>query len=199
MGLERGTGISIISDGKTHVIKAALLPTRTTGAQIGPVGLTGPTGSAGPTGGAGPAGPTGPMGPAGPTGPMGPAGPAGPTGPAGPAGPTGGTGPPGPTGPKGSFLVTKFGVHEIACMEATRVLAVDVIAHGSRLNPIYEDMVVAKTVARFVSEDGGIDLVVGVRKDFEKFHLPQSNERQRQHSIKFWAQEYLPKMERTPA
>jgi hypothetical protein len=84
-------------------------------------------------------------------------------------------------------------------MEATRVLAVDMIPHGSRLNPIYEDMVVSKTIAKFVSEDGGIDLVIGVRKDFEKFHLPQSNERQRQHSIKFWSGEYLPKRERVPA
>lgn len=118
------------------------------------------------------------------------------TGPAGPAGPTGNTGAPGPTGPKGSFLQTKFGVREIACMEAAVVLAVDFLPRGHRLDPIYEDMVLPKTISRIQTDN--YDLIVGIRKDFAGFRLPASNEAQRQHSIRFWKQEYLPKAQRQP-
>lgn len=192
--LEQGTGISVVSDGKTSVIRQRPVPAR-----IGPVGSgssnlpgpTGPTGAAGPTGASGPAGPTGPTGPTGligPTGPMGPAGPTGADGPTGPQGPVGPTGPPG----KGSFVETECGIYELICIEGTRPWFVDIIPSGGKLNPKFGATIIPDTCIRFKSTDGKHELVVAVKRGFRDWYLENSSRAQLEHAKKFWSQEYLP-------
>lgn len=87
-------------------------------------------------------------------------------------------------------MLTRFGVREIACMEATMVLVWDYLPKGKKLDPIFEDMAVEGTISRW--NVGNYDMIVAIRKDFKGFRLPISDEEQRQHSIKLWNGEYLP-------
>lgn len=177
MGLERGTGISIISDGKTDVIRTGLLPTRTTGAQIGPVGLTGPDGPTGPTGPDGPPGPTGPTGPTGPDGPTGPQGPEGPEGPPGPIGPDGPPGPMGPPGPKDSILKLGNEYRAVACIESDRPLLIARIPYGTEPPSLFVQAVGGE-FSRHCSRDCMYELIIGIRADFKDWNMPERTEEQ---------------------
>lgn len=71
------------------------------------------------------------------------------------------------------------------------VLVMDYLPKNKKLDSIFVDMVVPNTIGRV--QVGDFDLVIGIRKDFPNFRFPVSDEAQRQHSIKFWSQEYLKK------
>ena len=177
----------------------------------GPTGAAGAQGEQGPPGndGAdstvpGPPGPQGEQGPPGndgadstvpgPPGPQGPQGEQGPPGNDGAdstvPGPPGPEGPAGPEGPKGSFVSTRAGIYELACMEMTRPF----FAHiGPKGEPLPDKFLAAITgpVLRFGSSDGRHELCFGVRAEFPTWFMPDADEAQRVHSVKFWNQEYL--------
>lgn len=166
-------------------------PTGPTGAP-GATGMAGPTGLAGPTGNPGPTGAMGPTGMRGPTGDMGATGMRGPTGPAGPTGaPSMVEGPPGPTGPKGSFVKTALGIYEFACIEGTRSWFADIVPADAPLRKKFAAAVDPASAVRFASVGGNYELVLAVRREFPDFDMPPASEQQRQHSVRFWNQEYL--------
>ena len=188
MNFERGTGISIQSDGITSVIKQTLVPKRSN--QSSSQGIMGPTGPSGGTGPTGPRGPTGLRGPTGMTGPTGPMGPSGQDGPTGPPGPTGAAGPTGPPG-KGSFVETPLGIYELICIEGARPWFVDIVRRGQKLSPKFEATIIPQTQIRFPSGDGEHELVIAVKTGFKDWYLANSNKQQLDHARKFWGQEYL--------
>jgi hypothetical protein len=194
-----GSGITVQGDGRSSIISQRLMPTRhqpnggSGGAGIpGGPGATGPVGGPGTTGPAGGPGPVGGPGPIGGTGPIGGPGPDGMPGPNGGTGPAGGPGPIGPTGPKGSFVKTDLGIYEFACIEGARPWFMDVIKAGSSLDPKFSAAIIDSTEVRFASLCGKFDIVLAVRREFPNWRLPESNDQQRRHSIKFWNGEYLP-------
>ncbi len=152
-------------------------------------------GSAGPAGNDGAQGPPGNDGAdstvPGPQGPQGEQGPPGNDGADSTVpGPPGPEGPQGPEGPKGSFVSTRAGIYELACMEMTRPF----FAHiGPKGEPLPEKFLAAITgpVFRFGSSDGRHELCFGVRAEFPTWFMPDADEAQRVHSVKFWNQEYL--------
>ena len=153
-------------------------------AERGLRGSEGPAGNDGAPGADGADGAQGPQGDPGPAGADGAQGPQGDPGPEGPAGPTG------PEGPKGSFVSTRAGIYELACMEMTRPF----FAHiGPKGEPLPEKFLAAITgpVFRFGSSDGRHELCFGVRAEFPTWFMPDADEAQRVHSVKFWNQEYL--------
>lgn len=150
--------------------------------------------------GSGPTGPTGSVGPTGPQGAQGPAGPTGPTGAAstvpGPAGPTGPQGAQGPTGPKGSFVRTSLGIYEFACIEGARPWFADVVECGQPLREKF-GAAIDGPVMRFRSVNGKHDLLLGVRREFPNFDMPDGDEADLTTSRQFFAQEYIPGKKRT--
>jgi len=207
-----GRGVSVVGLGERAIVKAredagiigATGPTGATGAS-GPIGATGPRGTTGPRGATGPAGAMGPSGVRGATGPIGATGPRGATGPVGPTGPRGPTGlmgptgtaglpgasgPIGPTGPKGSFVKTRLGIYEFACIEGTKAWFADVIEAGEKLRDKFEAATKGITY-RFPTSDRRHELVLRANKRFPGFDMPMSTKEQYAHSAKFWNQEYL--------
>lgn len=194
MNLGRGTGIILQSDGYKTIIRPQAVPTRT-GADTGSgsvistnVPVPGPTGATGPTGP--------PSMVPGPTGPTGNQGPTGPTGARGPTGAAGATGQQGPTGPKGSFVRTSLGIYEFACIEGTKPWFADIVQCG---DPLRERFGAAITgpVMRFRSVDGKHDLVLGVRREFPNFDMPEGDEDDLVKSRQFFSQEYIPGKKRS--
>jgi len=177
------------SDGAASTLPG---PTGPRGAPDGLPGATGATGATGPRGTTGPRGVTGPMGPIGPgpAGPTGPIGPIGPTGLTGLSGPTGTVGLTGPTGPKGSFVRTELGVYEFACIEGTKSWFADIIPAGDSLRTKFCAAITGEVI-RFRDVTGQFELVLGVRREFPDFDMPEKSEAERLHSIAFWNQEYL--------
>jgi hypothetical protein len=187
-----GTGLSRAGSGGSTVL--SLDDDRDASYEVGSSEITGKTGAigaTGPIGGTGPMGGTGATGPMGGTGPIGPTGPMGGTGPIGPTGPGGGMGPTGPTGPKGSFVKTVLGVYEFACIEGARPYFCEIHAKGAPMSAKFAAAVLEETAVRFLSVDGKQELVLAVRREFPEFNMPMASEAQRQHSVKFWNQEYL--------
>lgn len=142
--------------------------------------VPGRRGATGPTGGAGPTGPPGPSGPAGATGPTGPTGPPGPDGGPGPPGNTGDPGPPGSTGPPGpKDSILKLGedaFYAVACVESDRPLLISFVPYSQ---PIPERLKRAGVhYERFHSCAYNMDLVVGIRVDFQDWHMPERTEEQ---------------------
>lgn len=90
-------------------------------------------------------------------------------------------------------------------MEMTRPF----FAHiGPKGEPLPEKFLAAITgeVFRFGSSDGRHELCFGVRAEFPTWFMPDADEAQRVHSVKFWNQEYLnaapataPKVKPSPA
>lgn len=90
-------------------------------------------------------------------------------------------------------------------MEMTRPF----FAHiGPKGEPLPEKFLAAITgpVFRFGSTDGRHELCFGVRAEFPTWFMPDADEAQRVHSVKFWNQEYLnapataaPEVKPTPA
>lgn len=75
-------------------------------------------------------------------------------------------------------------------MEMTRPF----FAHiGPKGEPLPEKFLAAITgpVFRFGSSDGRHELCFGVRAEFPTWFMPDADEAQRVHSVKFWNQEYL--------
>lgn len=202
--LTRGVGQVVQSDGFTTIVRPQPVAVRSEAAQAGGgIGQRGQTGQRGPTGPIGPSGgPPGPTGGVGPTGPRGPTGFPGPTGPTGPqgnagaTGHTGPTGPQGPTGPKGSFVRTSLGIYEFACLEGARPWFADVVQCGDPLREKF-GAAISGPAMRFRSADGKHDLVLGVRREFPNFDMPDGDEDDLTTSRKFFGQEYIPGKKRS--
>lgn len=181
-------GMKVYDDARGVLIGPKLLPTRER-VQDGNTG-SGVTGPRGPTGSQGPTGAQGPTGNAGPTGARGPTGMAGPTGPQGQQGPTGAT------GPKGSFVKTDMGIYEFACVEGARPWFMDVVPHGSPLREKFKAAITGEPLI-FTSTSGDYDLILGVRREFPTFDMPEGSEADRLTSVRFFNQEYRPNQKRT--
>jgi len=177
----------------------------------GPVGPTGPAGMSitGPTGPPGSdAGYTGPVGPTGPagmsiTGPpgisvTGPAGAPGadstvpgPTGPAGSPGADstvpGPTGPTGPMGPKDSIVQTEAGIYAFACMEASRPMFFELVRAGEAASAKFLAAVIGVPL-RFRSACGRSELLLGIRKGFGEWEMPEKTGAEMERAKRFWGQ-----------
>jgi hypothetical protein len=199
MQYQRGTGITLQSDGNRTIIRQQTTPTRTgqeSFAGTGIPGATGPTGAPGAAGSIGPPGPPGdpggPPGPPGPpgepgeTGPVGPTGPPGPTGDPGPPGEAGGIGPPGPPGPKDSIIKNHLGIYAFACAEATQPLFFEIRNRGQKPTTKFLAAVEKGTLIRFKSTNGKKELVFGVRKGYKKWISPDKTERAMKQANAFW-------------
>jgi hypothetical protein len=199
MQYQRGTGITLQSDGNRTIIRQKTEPTRTgqeSFAGTGIPGATGPTGAPGAAGSIGPPGPPGdpggPPGPPGPpgepgeTGPVGPTGPPGPTGDPGPPGEAGGIGPPGPPGPKDSIIKNHLGIYAFACAEATQPLFFEIRNRGQKPTAKFLAAVENGTLIRFKSTNGKKELIFGVRKGYKKWISPNKTERAMKQANAFW-------------
>lgn len=193
------------------------LPGTTVAGKTGPTGaastVPGPTGPAGSPGAdstvpgpTGPAstvpGPTGPPGSdAGYTGPVGPTGPAGMsiTGPpgisvTGPAGAPGAdstvpgpTGPTGPMGPKDSIVQTEAGIYAFACMEASRPMFFELVRAGEAASAKFLAAVIGVPL-RFRSACGRSELLLGIRKGFGEWEMPEKTGAEMERAKRFWGQ-----------
>lgn len=185
------------------------LPGTTVAGKTGPTGaastVPGPTGPAGSPGAdstvpgpTGPAstvpGPTGPPGSdAGYTGPVGPTGPPGisVTGPAGApgAGSTvpGPTGPTGPMGPKDSIVQTEAGIYAFACMEASRPMFFELVRAGEAASAKFLAAVIGVPL-RFRSACGRSELLLGIRKGFGEWEMPEKTGAEMERAKRFWGQ-----------
>lgn len=149
-------------------------------------GEPGQPGDAGATGPAGSPGPQGDPGGPGPTGPPGPAGEPGPEGAQGAQGEQGIQGVPGEPGPKDSVVQTVLGIYAFACAEGTQPWFFDVVEAGKTPEPKFLAAVEPRII-RFRSEDGRLDLCLGIRKGFADWRMPEKTEREMQQSNQFWA------------
>ena len=129
------------------------------------------------------------------TGPTGPKGNTGDDGQNGCPGPTGPRGETGPTGPKGSFVKTSLGIYEFACLEGARPWFCDIVPFGTPMREKFSAAITGQPI-RFTSDDGKHTLVLGVRREFPKFDMPEASEEDRMKSIKFWKGEYRDGVER---
>jgi len=179
-------GMKVYDDGRGVLIGPKLLPTRER-PQENNSGPRGPTGAQGATGPQWNTGATGPTGARGPTGLQGPTGPRGATGVAGPTG---------ATGPKGSFVNTSLGIYEFACIEGSRPWFADIVECGQPLREKF-GAAISGPVVRFRSVDGKHDLVLGVRREFPNFDMPEGDEDDLKTSRGFFNQEYVPGKKRS--
>lgn len=185
------------------------LPGTTVAGKTGPTGaastVPGPTGPAGSPGAdstvpgpTGPAstvpGPTGPPGSdAGYTGPVGPTGPPGisVTGPAGAPGADstvpGPTGPTGPMGPKDSIVQTEAGIYAFACMEASRPMFFELVRAGEAASAKFLAAVIGVPL-RFRSACGRSELLLGIRKGFGEWEMPEKTGAEMERAKRFWGQ-----------
>ena len=185
------------------------LPGTTVAGKTGPTGaastVPGPTGPAGSPGAdstvpgpTGPAstvpGPTGPPGSdAGYTGPVGPTGPPGisVTGPAGAPGEgstvPGPTGPTGPMGPKDSIVQTEAGIYAFACMEASRPMFFELVRAGEAASAKFLAAVIGVPL-RFRSACGRSELLLGIRKGFGEWEMPEKTGAEMERAKRFWGQ-----------
>lgn len=155
------------------------------------IGIAGAQGAQGDPGAQGAQGAQGNQGDQGAQGPQGFQGDQGPQGFDGIQGPQGPHGPQGPEGVKGSFVKTALGIYEFACIEGTRPWFIDIIQANAPLRPRFRAAVDESSAIRFRSLDDALDLVFAVRADFPDFDMPDGTDAQRNHSIRFWNQEYL--------
>lgn len=215
MNLERGTGISIISDGVTDVIKTRLLPTRTTGAQIGGPGPQGYQGYQGSQGSQGDQGAQGPQGDS-IQGPQGDQGAQGAPGEQGSQGSQGDTGAQGPQGEKGAMVKTdSFGIRRLFCAEAPDIWFFDFVKVPSggvgrtyQIDPIFletidrDSLFVQSVFPQVPCRLEGDKVAVGacpspsvvtlfaVRKGFSGVRFTQHTEAQYEQNLQFWDQQF---------
>lgn len=165
-------------------------------------GATGPQGAAG-LAGVGTQGAQGPQGAQGGQGiaPQGPQGDPGDVGVQGTqglqgaqgeqvTGPQGDEGDQGVAGAKDSVVSTRFGIYKFACLEGARAWFVDIAGIGVNRDR-FEAATRNASRAEFRSVDGRHKLTFAVRNEFPEFDMPQSTEKQRNHSIRFWNQAHL--------
>lgn len=216
MNLERGTGISIISDGVTDVIKTRLLPTRTTGAQIGGPGPQGSQGNQGSQGAQGDQGAQGAQGDQGAQGAQGDQGAQGAEGEQGSQGSQGNEGAQGPQGEKGAMVKTdNFGIRRLFCAESPDIWFFDFVkvpaggvGRAYPIDPIFLETVERNTL--FVQSvfpqvpcrlDGdriavgacpspSVVTLFAVRKGFSGVRFTQHTEAQYEQNMQFWDQQF---------
>jgi hypothetical protein len=216
MGLERGTGISIISDGKTDVIRTRLLPTRSPQVQPGPMGFQGYQGFQGSQGAEGAQGEQGAQGAEGAQGAQGSEGAQGAQGAEGPQGNQGGEGAQGPQGEKGAMVKTaSFGIRRLFCAEAPEIWFFDFVkvpAADSRriysinstfLETVEQDTLFVQSVfppvpCSLFEDSISIDAcryptvvtLFGIRKGFSNVRFTEHTEEQYEQNLRFWSQQF---------
>ncbi len=84
-----------------------------------------------------------------------------------------------------------MGIYEFACLEGARPWFADIIAAGDPLREKFTAAVMPGSIITFASKCGQFDLVLGVRREFPNFDMPEASEEQRAHSVRFWNQEYI--------
>jgi len=190
------------SPGADSTVPGPTGPAGSPGADSTVPGPTGPASTVpGPTGPPGSdAGYTGPVGPTGPpgisvTGPAGAPGAGstvpGPTGPAGSPGADstvpGPTGPTGPMGPKDSIVQTEAGIYAFACMEASRPMFFELVRAGEAASAKFLAAVIGVPL-RFRSACGRSELLLGIRKGFGEWEMPEKTGAEMERAKRFWGQ-----------
>lgn len=188
--ISRGTGISILSDGKNHVIKSQSTPFRRNEPSSGGIGMPGQNGQngvPGTDGDPGVPGNPGSQGNPGDPGPPGNPGQMGDPGPIGGPGAKGDPGDPGPPGPKDSIIKNHLGIYAFACAESTQPWFFEILPKGRKCSPRFLAGVESKSIVRFTSKGGKKELVFAVRKGFLKWVSPDKTNRAMKRANDFWA------------
>lgn len=87
-------------------------------------------------------------------------------------------------------MKTASGIYELACMEMTRPFFGHIRHVAEEIPKKFLDAVTGN-LFRFPSNDGQHELCLAVRAEFPDWLMPEANEQQRVHSVRFWNQEYL--------
>lgn len=113
------------------------------------------------------------------------------TGPAGApgAGSTvpGPTGPTGPMGPKDSIVQTEAGIYAFACMEASRPMFFELVRAGEAASAKFLAAVIGVPL-RFRSACGRSELLLGIRKGFGEWEMPEKTGAEMERAKRFWGQ-----------
>lgn len=93
-------------------------------------------------------------------------------------------GPPGPPGPKDSIVKISDGFRRIAVTEGRRPWIIEILPMGGELSPEMNEVMLE--IGRVSLNGAEHELIVGVRKDLQKWAMPPATEKEYENHTSNW-------------